>query len=332
MQGVPVTAPRPIGSANGHRSVRVRIGNWPTGVYFASLTAADGRVGFAPFVLRPSRLGEHRVAVVMPTLTWAAYDIRPYPNGKPSTWYADWNVHTARLGRPNLNRGVPYCFRRYDLPFLNWLAWNNRGADFLADSDLYSAPSSAALARDYDLIVFPGHHEYVTTREYDIVRGYRDLGGNLAYLSANNFFWKIVKRGRVMTRTREWRDLGRPEAALIGAEYRANNSGHYGPWIVRDVQAAPWLFAGTGLTTGSTFGMGGIEVDATSNSSPPGVHVLADIPNVMGPGMTAQMTYYETPKGAKVFAAGAFTLAGSVFNQPLVGTMVANIWNHLSQP
>src|SRR5262249_4757623 len=63
MEGVPVTAPRRIGSSNGHRSVRVRIGKWPTGVYFAGLTAADGRVGFAPFVLRPSRLGEHRVAV-----------------------------------------------------------------------------------------------------------------------------------------------------------------------------------------------------------------------------------------------------------------------------
>src|SRR5262245_36451589 len=124
MQGIPVTPARRIGSSNGHLSVRVRIGNWPTGVYFARLTATDGRLGFAPFVLRPSRLGEHRVAVVMPTLTWAAYNIRPYADGKPSTWYADWNVHTARLGRPNLNRGVPYCFRRYDLPFLHWLAWN----------------------------------------------------------------------------------------------------------------------------------------------------------------------------------------------------------------
>src|SRR5262249_46734340 len=159
----------------------------------------DGRIGFAPFVLRPRHLGEHRVAVVMPTLTWAAYDIRPNPDGSPSTWYADWHVHTARLGRPNMNRGVPYCFRRYDLPFLNWLAWNGHGADYLSDADLNST-SGAALANAYDLIVFPGHHEYVTTHEYDVVQGYRDRGGNLMYLSANNFFWRIVRHGQLMVR------------------------------------------------------------------------------------------------------------------------------------
>ena len=52
-------------------------------------------------------------------------------------------------------------------------------------------PSAATLASAYDLIVFPGHHEYVTTREYDLVEGYRDLGGNLMFLSANNFFWRV---------------------------------------------------------------------------------------------------------------------------------------------
>ena len=40
------------------------------------------------------------------------------------------------------------------------------------------------------------------------------------------------------------------------------------------------------------------------------------------------MTYYETPEGAKVFAAGAFTLAGSVL-QRNVGVLLANLWLHL---
>jgi hypothetical protein len=39
------------------------------------------------------------------------------------------------------------------------------------------APSARVLAAKYDLIVFPGHHEYVTTREYDLVEGYRNLAG-----------------------------------------------------------------------------------------------------------------------------------------------------------
>jgi hypothetical protein len=45
--------------------------------------------------------------------------------------------------------------------------------------------------------------------------------------------------------------------------------------------------------------------------------------------MTAHMTYYETPAGAKVFSAGAFTLAGSV-RQPAVQRLLANLWERLA--
>jgi hypothetical protein len=97
---------------------------------------------------------------------------------------------------------------------------------------------------------------------------------------------------------------------------------------VRDVEAAPWLFAGTGLVDGSTFGSGGIEIDKTAAATPPGAHVLADIRNLFGHGFTAQMTYYETARGAKVFAAGAFTLAGGAL-QPVVSRLLENVWEHL---
>ena len=74
----------------GHASIHVRIGDWPSGLYFARLDAADGRVGFAPFVVRPRRLGEHRVAVVLPTMTWQAYNLRDdNGDGKGDTWYAE---------------------------------------------------------------------------------------------------------------------------------------------------------------------------------------------------------------------------------------------------
>ena len=135
----------------------------------------------------------------MPTLTWQAYNLRDEDgDGRGDSWYAHPSHKTVRLGRPFLNRGVPNYFRRYDLPFLHWLSWNDRRVDYLAQSDLEGRLSSAVLSLPgaYDLIVFPGHHEYVTTREYDLVEGYRDLGGNLMFLSANNFFWRVVKKGR----------------------------------------------------------------------------------------------------------------------------------------
>jgi hypothetical protein len=321
MQGVPVTEQRAIRG----RLVTVRIGAWPSGLYFARLAAANGLVGFAPFVVRPRRLGEHRVAIVLPTLTWQAYNLRD-----GGSWYAHWNVHTVRLGRPFLNRGVPYNFRSYDLPFLEWLARTGKDVDVLSDADLEAARTGRALARAYELVVFPGHHEYVTTREYDVATGYRNLGGHLMFLSANNFFWQVVRHGRTITRTKQWRDLGRPEAALIGVQYRGNDNGtHRGAWIVRRSKADSWAFAGTSLVPGGDLSNAGIEIDRTSPASPKGTQVLAEIPNLFGPGFTAQMTYYETPAGAKVFAAGAFTLAGSI-REPTVATLVQNVWDRMT--
>ena len=35
----------------------------------------------------------------------------------------------------------------------------------------------------------------MTAHEYDVVTGFRDRGGNLMFLSANNFFYKITISG-----------------------------------------------------------------------------------------------------------------------------------------
>jgi hypothetical protein len=56
--------------------------------------------------------------------------------------------------------------------------------------------------------------------------------------------------------------------------------------------------------------------------------VLARIPNIFGDGRSAEMTYYQQ-HGANVFAAGAFTLAGSVW-QPPVKRMIENLWARLA--
>jgi hypothetical protein len=329
MTGVPMTKPHTIGRVSGLRIVNVRLGNWPSGVYFVRLSAPGGRVGYAPFVLRPKHLGENRVAVVMPTQTWQAYNHRDDDgDGTADTWYACACKHTARLGRPFLDRGTPPHYKYYEIPFLRWVSRNHPDADIISDAELKGA-NGHQLANAYSLIIFSGHHEYVTTHEFDAVTNYRDRGGNLIFLSANNFFWKIVIRGRVMTRVVKWRDIGRPEAALLGVEYFHNDGGqHRGNWIVRDAARFGWLLDGTGLTNGGSISNGGVEADHVTSESPRSTRVVAEIPNLYGPGMTAQMTYYERA-GAKVFAAGAFTLAGGV-PQPKVRQLVDNLWKRLA--
>jgi hypothetical protein len=327
MQGIAVP------SATVHpdgRRLALRVGNWPTGMYFARIRGG-GQVAYAPFVVRPRRLGEHRVAVVMPTLTWQAYNFRDDDHdGDADTWYAgDRSGRTVLLGRPYLNHGVPLRFRAYDLPFLHWLAWTNREVDYLAQVDLERA-GGTALRRAYDLIVFPGHHEYVTDAEFDAVARFRDLGGNLAFLSANNFFWKVQRRGNVLHKIAMWRDIGRPEAALVGVQYMAYGPHLRGPYLVLNAGAAPWLFRGTGLRNGRSFGTFGIEIDRKTAASPPGTTVLAEVDNRQGHVLMGQMAYYRTKRGARVFAAGAFTLAGSA-TRSYGARLLENLWAHLTR-
>ena len=319
--------PTPV--VTSEEGVRVAVGAWPSGLYFARVVGTAGHY-YAPFVVRPRRLGEHRIAVVLPTNTWQAYNFRDgNRDGVGDTWYANPTL-TVALDRPFMINGSPPHYAQYDLLFLRWLARTNRQVDFLTDDDLNRLANDGRLARAYDLLVFPGHHEYVTAHEYDVVEGYRDEGGNLMFLSANNFFYKVVLTGNTLRRVGRWRDLGRPEAALVGIEYLDWNHATFGnkSYLVR---TDGWPFKGTGLHAGSTFGNYGIEIDGKVATSPRNLQVLATVPEIFGKGLTATMAYYTTPRGAKVFAAGTINFGGSALWKP-VPAILANVWSRLATP
>jgi hypothetical protein len=172
----------------------------------------------------------------------------------------------------------------------------------------------------------------MTANAYDAVANFRDLGGNLVFTSTTNFLWRVDRRGRWMFRVRQWRDLRRPEAALIGVQYLSNDYGrHQGKYVVVGAERAPWAFRGTGLRQGARFGHGGIEIDARAPSSPAGTVVLATMPNLHGKGLSAEMTYYSTPSGAKVFASGTLNFAGTAL-EPRVSALLENVWRAIARP
>jgi hypothetical protein len=127
-----------------------------------------------------------------------------------------------------------------------------------------------------------------------------------------------------------WRDVGRPEAALVGEQYDGWNLGRYPnlPYHIVDTAAARWLFAGTNLHNGSRLGRYGIEIDEPSDASPPGAKVLAVIRNAFGPGHSAKMTIYRRGRST-VFDAGALNFGASA-HWPSVSRLVSNLWSHLS--
>ena len=311
------------------RRVSVRIGAWPSGLYFALVKTRRGMAA-APFVLRPSGRRVTRIAVVLPTNTMAAYNRRDTDrDGYGNTWYSDPGVQTVDLRRPFLSGPLPQLPGR----FVRWFARSGYTADFYSDEDLDAVATGERLASRYDLIVFAGHEEYVTQHVFTIVERYRDLGGNLAFLSANNFYRRVTISRSRMTCIGEFRDLGEPEAGLIGVQYVDWWRRRYPsrPFVVRSVAAAPWLFRGTGLRKGDRFGgRYGIEIDARASSSPRGTRVIAELPSIFGPGKTAQMTYYRTRAGAKVFAAGAMNFEAP--QSPATARMLRNLWAHLRRP
>jgi len=107
MGGAPVTDVQSVdwsSHADAPATMRLRVGDWPSGLYFAELDASDGRTGYAPFVVRPASLGAaSRVAVVLPTNTWQAYN---FYDANGDGWGDTW---VRRPQRPAGGARPPVC-------------------------------------------------------------------------------------------------------------------------------------------------------------------------------------------------------------------------------
>ena len=89
-------------------SITFQIPNVPSGLYYLQFSGADGRVGYAPFVVRPAILGAtDRVLVILPTNTWEAYNFQDVDgNGYGDTWYAGPPNGRVDLSRTYIARGA----------------------------------------------------------------------------------------------------------------------------------------------------------------------------------------------------------------------------------
>jgi hypothetical protein len=129
-----------------------------------------------------------------------------------------------------------------------------------------------------------------------------------------------------MHRVGRWRDLGRPESALVGAQYAGSKTNDTGPYTVGDTAPTSWAFANTGLASGATFSDVGNEFDLPTTFSPPGTQVLA---TVTTPYHRGAMTYYDLGN-AKVFDAGTY-FTGRVL-EAAESKLLENLWNHSDAP
>ena len=127
------------------QTLRLRVGPWEPGVYAARIRTRSGTLVHAPLVVGAPPSSRPRVAVVLPTSTWQAYNLRDGDgDGWGDSWYATDRRESARLDRPYMGDGLPPFFGRYDLPFLRWFRKTGRSADFLTDEDLDRVTSADA--------------------------------------------------------------------------------------------------------------------------------------------------------------------------------------------
>ena len=170
----------------------VRAGDWPSGLYFLRLTASDGRVGYAPFVVR-RRGPPSRVAVVLSTNTWQAYN---FWDANGDGW-GDTLVRALAHERRRPDAAVPRFRRPLPLPRLGprlprLAAQTGKRVDILTRRRPRALRDAAELA-PRTTSRLPGSHRVRDGARVRPRRAYRDNGGNLMFLSANNFFRKIVR-------------------------------------------------------------------------------------------------------------------------------------------
>lgn len=212
----------------------------------------------------------------------------------------------AQLGEPT----DPYDpdsprqqFTHWDAKFIRWLIAQDIAVDFYTDLDLHVG--SALDLENYKCMLSVGHHEYWSQEMRDHVDRFVQQGGNVAVFSGNTCYRPIDFgssrtpgfRKEINKLGEHWTNPDFNETELLGLSY-GYGGGKWGDWdgehwinTGRDPtgysvqQADHWVFTGTGLTDGETFGdtdrLVGYEADGVPGGAN-GFNLLAKSPVLTG--------------------------------------------------
>jgi hypothetical protein len=326
---------------------------WPPGDYLLRLDAANGFQRFVPLAVRAASAAG-RVVLVQAVTTWQAYsDWGGYTLYRgPDGSFAD-RARAVSFDRPyddtsSSDRDGAGQFPHRELPALALAERLGLALDYVSDIDLHADPHLLAGAR---AVVTMGHDEYYSPPMRAALERARRRGVNLAFLGANAVYRRIRLRpspigpnrieinyklaaedplSRTTSRTSPRRDAQvtanwsqpprpRNESALVGQAYdcfpaRADQ-------VV--VDPGSWLFAGTGVRTGtrlrSVVGPESDRVDLAAPTPRP-LEVLAHTHLRCGRrDTTSDVAWYTTRSGAGVFSSGSIDWVCSITGAHCVG-------------
>ncbi len=270
----------------------------------------------ALIVVRP-RSPAASIAYVIPIATYHAYNsmgggcfygdpiYRTHPASKVSLLRpgGGLGIQIGHAEDPYDRRSPRQHFTHWDAKFIRWLRTLHFACDFYTDVDLHRGTDLDLT--QYRCMLSVGHHEYWTQQMRDHVARFIAGGGNLAVFSGNTRYRPIdfgangdLQNIKEMNRLADqWPDFN--ESNLIGLSY-GYGGGTFGVWgrfrrkwvktgrepvgfTVR--RADHWVFAGTHLEDGQTFGaedhLVGYEVDGVPHI-PNGFVTLADTSRLVG--------------------------------------------------
>jgi N,N-dimethylformamidase len=322
---------------------------WRSGLYAAQCVDSEGYTFHIVFVVKAPAGARSGLAVLANVNTWNAYNSY---DGRSQ--YTTPNGTILSFERPDpsaspVGSGINHLARA-ETWVLGWMQDAGYAFDLYTDIDFHRGITDL---NAYKALILHTHPEYWTTQMLDRLEAYIAGGGRVLYLGGNGIYERVAylngfRQIRLRDNPTGDRDLfraltpPRPERAVLGVGYESDNwSGDttlYRPYRVDD--ASHRFFAGTGLQNGDLIGhdgrngaASGWEMDTSEElpghapgQAPANIQVLARGTNT-GPDNTfsAHMTYYDTPAGGFVFAAGSLTFGGSLAEDPQLQAIVRNV-------
>lgn len=261
--------------------------HWRSGYYHVSLKVADHGGAYARrgrrtaesdcfFILRPGEPGKATsILLQLSSNTYNAY------NNYGGLCLYSYNARGGVQGhRVSFQRPPASQFNNWERPFVEWAETHGYVLDYCANQDLEIHPD--LLAR-YRLMLSVGHDEYWSAGMRDQVEAFIGRGGNVAFFSGNTCCWQVRNEdnGNALTCWKQafqfdpayssgdlrhlstlWSHhlVGRPENQLTGVGFLWGGY-HLSHGQFMDGRGAytvhrpeHWIYEGTGLKRGDTFG------------------------------------------------------------------------------
>lgn len=310
--------------------------DWSPGLYAVRLEGPRGLRRYVPFVVKPATIS-NAIAVILPTNTAAAYNTW----GGHSQYCGDLTgVRQLTLDRPSTEHAVEATglvehTLWSDVMLLQWLSSQGLAADCYNDPDLHDAADWLA---KYKVVVLGSHPEYWTEQMRQNVLNFLAGGGRLIYSGGNGVYERVTYDSAMSTvfsrRTDGSRvlftDVGEPASQLLGVNYRSDNWFTFAPYVVS--QDHP-ILAGTGLTTGSSFGATGYNGGASGWETDGfmGLDGEAKPSEVIAVGSNsgggAHMVLHDTASGGFVFSASSIAFNGALSSDPAMSKLFRNVFD-----